>query len=386
MVHPIPARQLRPLFERVLVLVRAQDLDELLEGAASAAKELTKARYAAVGVWQREDPSRLARFVTAGIDEPTARRIGAPPRGRGLLGTVTRATTDEGVLAVPSIADHPDHVGFPPNHPPMERFLGATISVRGTAYGTIYVTDRLDGAPFDAIDASVLHALASAVAAVVDSLEARAALADALLTSDRLRIARDLHDDVIQRLFGVGLTIQAALHDPNTDTARQHLEQALDDLDETIQRLRTTIFDLEQARRNSVRGEILDLVEHLTGASGIEHTVVFEGPVDLGIPRALQPHVVAATRELVANAVRHAKPRHLEVRLEASATAVRLVVTDDGVGFDPTTAVAGHGLRNLAARASELGGGFRVDHRSPSGSIAVFWLPVPTTLGERNEP
>jgi signal transduction histidine kinase len=358
----------------MIELVRAADLDTLLARAARAARELTGARYGAIGVWRREDPTALARFVTSGLDEEEARRIGELPVGSGLLGLAR-----ERLVSIPDIAEDPDRVGFPPGHPAMHSFLGAPISVRGDRYGTLYVTDRRDGLPFDEVDTSVLLTLTGVLAAVLESLALRDELAETLVASDRLRIARDLHDDVIQRLFGVGLTVQAALRETADPRAAALLSGALDDLDATIQGLRTTIFDLEQARRTSLRGEILELVERLTAASGVQHQVTFEGPVDLGIPERLRATVVAVVRELVTNALRHAKPRRIHVAVSTSARSITVTVADDGVGFDPSTTTLGHGLANLSARASELGGRFEVRPGAPSGATARFEVPVATT-------
>lgn len=377
----IPARRLRPLFDHVIALVRARDLDDLLDLGAQAARTLTNARYGAIGVWQRDRPDHLARFVTSGIDPETANAIASLPEGRGLLGLAR-----DHVVAIANIAAHPRGVGFPESHPTMHSFLGAPISVRQAHYGTVYVADRNDGQPFDLIDAAVLEALAVALAAVIESLALRDELAATEVTTDRLRIARDLHDDVIQRLFGVGLTIQAALREIDAPHALELLGNAMDDLDATIQGLRTTIFDLEQARRSSLRGEVLDLLERLTAATGLRRTVAFDGPVDLAVATSLRPHLIAATRELLTNAVKHAQAQHIDLRITVDARSVILEVDDDGVGVDPEQVLLGHGLANLSVRAHELGGEFRLEPRPTGGTTARFTLPLRTAaLAERDE-
>ncbi|WP_171788948.1 GAF domain-containing sensor histidine kinase [Acidimicrobium ferrooxidans] len=381
MPQAIPARRLRPLFDQVIALVRAHDLDELLDLGAQAARGLTNARYGAIGVWQRDRPDRLARFVTSGMDPATADQIASLPEGKGLLGLAR-----DHVVAIANIATHPRSVGFPESHPAMRSFLGAPISVRDAIYGTVYVADRADGGPFDLVDAAVLEALATALAAVIESLALRDELAATEVTTDRLRIARDLHDDVIQRLFGVGLTIQAALREIEAPHALELLGNAMDDLDATIQGLRTTIFDLEQARRTSLRGEVLDLVERLTAATGMRRSVAFDGPVDFAVAASLRPHLVAAVRELLTNAVKHAQAQRVDLRIAVDARTVTLEVDDDGVGFDSDGATLGHGLANLSARAHELGGAFRLERRPTGGTMARFSLPLRTaTVAERHE-
>src|SRR5689334_15808277 len=139
---------MRPRELSVLGLARSMlgdlDLEVVLSSVLAAARELTGARYAALGVL---DPSRsrLERFITAGVDEPTRAAIGPLPTGRGVLGEVIRHPAP---LRLEHVGNHPHSYGFPIGHPPMETFLGVPLLVGGEPYGNLYLTDRVDGEPF----------------------------------------------------------------------------------------------------------------------------------------------------------------------------------------------------------------------------------------------
>ena len=124
------------------------DLEAVLRSVVEAARELTGARYAALGVL---DPERreLERFINVGIDEETRRGIGNLPRGRGVLGELIR---EPAPLRLPDVERHPHAYGFPPGHPPMHSFLGVPIAVRGETYGNLYMTEKEGGGQFDGSD------------------------------------------------------------------------------------------------------------------------------------------------------------------------------------------------------------------------------------------
>lgn len=148
-------RSLRRLLEVGLVLVSELDPEAVLHQVLEVARDLTGARYAALGIL---DPAgrELERFITSGVDDETRRAIGELPRGRGLLGELIEKPQP---LRLEQLDRHPRSYGFPPGHPPMTTFLGVPVVVRGQAYGNLYLTDRKDG-PFDARDEETLSVLA----------------------------------------------------------------------------------------------------------------------------------------------------------------------------------------------------------------------------------
>ena len=155
MAGGLDERRLRTLLDVGRGLVSQFDQEELLRRVLDAARQVTGARYAAVGVLD-EDHRELERFLVSGIDDETHRAIGELPRGRGILGELIR---DPKPLRLSNISDHPRSYGFPPQHPPMNTFLGAPIVIRGEAWGNIYLTEKESG-EFDELDEESLVVLA----------------------------------------------------------------------------------------------------------------------------------------------------------------------------------------------------------------------------------
>jgi GAF domain-containing protein len=139
---------LRQLIEAGRGLVSQLELEPLLKRLLEVARDLTGARYAAVGILD-EDRRELKRFLTSGIDAETHAAIGDLPRGRGVLGVLT---TDPQPLRLPRVGDHPKSYGFPPAHPEMNTFLGVPVIIRGEAWGNLYLTEKAGGEPFTDAD------------------------------------------------------------------------------------------------------------------------------------------------------------------------------------------------------------------------------------------
>ena len=163
---------LRELLEAVVAVGSQLELSEVLRRIVDAAVRLTDARYGALGVLDADDPGRLAAFVHTGIDTETASAIGPLPKGRGILGVLI---DDPRPLRLSNLADHPASFGFPPNHPPMHTFLGVPISIRGHAFGNLYLTEKKTGGQFTDLDEQVMVALAAAAGIAVDNARLYAA-------------------------------------------------------------------------------------------------------------------------------------------------------------------------------------------------------------------
>jgi PAS domain S-box-containing protein len=196
------------------------------------------------------------------------------------------------------------------------------------------------------------------------------------LFEDRERIARDLHDRIIQRLFACGLSLQglASSIDDNVTTGR--LEQTVDDIDESIRDLRTVIFGLtRRASRSSVRSEVLNLASDAARSLSFEPRVRFDGPVDTMVSSALGEHLLTVLREALANVAKHARASCVDIDVFV-AHGLLLRVVDDGVGMPETLTRPGDGLRNLASRAEKLGGVCRVQGRAEGGTVIEWEVPL----------
>lgn len=204
----------------------------------------------------------------------------------------------------------------------------------------------------------------------------------AILADDRSRIARDLHDHVIQQLFGTGLTLQAvaASMPPGPDAAR--LGGTVDQLDDAISQIRTIVFALSQREGTTIRHRIIDVVAEISGAMRRPAAIRFTGPVDHLIAGDLFTDVVGVVRELLSNAVRHASADRISLELAVNEGTVTVAVEDDGIGMSTTTRRSG--LANLDQKAHMRGGSFAV--ASGEGGTAATWrVPLPHTRPEQKD-
>ena len=228
---------------------------------------------------------------------------------------------------------------------------------------------------FAATDVEMANSFANHAALAIELAEARAKQQRAAMLDERDRIAADLHDHVIQRLFAAGLSLQSVAMKLGRGPVTDRILTTVQDLDATISQIRTTIFELHDMPRADpagLRARVLDLVADATKALGFEPIVRFEGPVDT-LPSVLADDLVAVAREALANVARHARAGTAEVELSAFAEQVRLLVHDDGVGFTPGSRSSG--LTNMRRRAERRGGTLDVGSRVPRGTTVAWSVP-----------
>lgn len=376
--------ELQRLLLAVLKVGAGLDLTGTLHRVVATAVDLARARYGALGIL---DPSRqeLGQFLTVGVDDETRALIGPAPRGHGILGTLI---ADPRPLRLADLSLHPDSHGFPPHHPPMRSFLGVPILIGGTAYGNLYICDSVDPEGFSALDEEMVVLLAASASVAIENSRLHERVAKVALLEDRERIARDLHDTVIQRLFALGLTMQSVTRLIDDPDVRSRLDEAVDALDDTVRDIRSLIFELHQVRApgSSVRQGLLSLCAEVARALGTEPAIRFEGPVDTVVDGPLAEHVLAVTREALSNVARHAHASKVTVRVAASADEVSIEVRDDGVGFDPAERQAGEGLANITSRAEATGGGSEVHPAEGGGTVVRWWAPLRPSVPSTRPP
>ena len=254
-----------------------------------------------------------------------------------------------------NLAQSPDSFGFPPHHPDMTSFLGVPVRVHGEVYGILYLTNKMTAPEFSEDDEELVHALAMAAGIAIENARLHGLVRDRALTEDRDRIARDLHDSVIQRLFAIGLSLQGTARLVERPEAVMRIGEAIEKLDETIRQLRKAIFDIELTiNKEGLHPKVLDLVHELRPVLGILPQVSFSGPVDTVVSDSLVEEVLAVLREALTNVGKHARASQVVITI-AAGDELRLVVADDGVGIGDANA-AGLGLKNLRQRAERLGG------------------------------
>jgi signal transduction histidine kinase len=371
-------RSLRQLLDAVLTIGSDLDLPAMLQRIVEAAVALVDARYGALGVLD-ESRTRLAQFITVGLDDETYRAIGDLPEGHGILGLLI---VDAKPLRLPDLSEHPDSYGFPPHHPPMRSFLGVPIRLRDEVFGNLYLTDKTSAEVFTDVDEELVIGLAAAAGVAIENARLHARVQELALVEDRERIARDLHDSIVQRLFATGLSLQGAAGlirgDPNA--AARRVTAAVDDLDLTVKHIRSAIFGLEPivGRDNGgLRRRVLDLVAEASDMLGVEPTVLFEGQVDSATPEPVAADLLATLREGLSNVARHAQARRVDIVVAVDGGGdILLRITDDGIGPPAADQPRGHGLDNMAARAEARGGSFEIGPSSPRGTEVAWRVPI----------
>jgi signal transduction histidine kinase len=201
-----------------------------------------------------------------------------------------------------------------------------------------------------------------------------------MVLEDRERIARDLHDVVIQRLFATGLSLQSTSRLVTRDEPRERIAQAVDELDTTIRDIRRAIFELSAPADTSLRTEILAGIDRAAVALGFRPHLSIDGPLDSAVRDDLHGDILAVLRESLSNVSRHANAAHVDVCVSVRDGQVVLEVTDDGVGRPadpaPRPEGGGHGLINLGNRARERGGQFRVEPGARGGTVLTWSVPL----------
>jgi signal transduction histidine kinase len=220
----------------------------------------------------------------------------------------------------------------------------------------------------------LLVGFADQAALALDRAQAIADREKLAVISDRERIARDLHDVVIQRLFATGLQLRGVAMRAGSGPLEESLDQAAIDLDRTIKDIRATIFELQERRDESLRAEIRSLAREYADVLGFTPDVVTSGPVDTAVTPSVREQLLPVLREALSNIARHASATAAEVALTADAHQLTLTVGDDGVGLG--TDVRESGLGNARRRADGLGGTLQLLANQPRGTRLVWQVPL----------
>jgi signal transduction histidine kinase len=219
-------------------------------------------------------------------------------------------------------------------------------------------------------DRDLLRSFTDYAALTLDRGQAMSEREELAVVSDRERIARDLHDVVIQRLFATGMQLQAAAMRAVSDDVRERVERSVGELDATIRDVRATIFELQMPSAGSVRSELRALVREYRPVLGFAAELRIKGPVDTAVTEPMRESLLKVLREALSNVSRHAHATHVEIVAGVADGHFVLTVDDDGVGV--ATIGQRSGLENARARAAALGGDLELD-RSPLGGARLLW-------------
>ena len=228
---------------------------------------------------------------------------------------------------------------------------------------------------FTAADLDMAETFAHQATIALELADARAAQQHLAALEDRDRIARDLHDHVIQRLFAVGLGLQSTAGRANEPAIRARLAQAVEELDETISQIRTTIFDLHDTiPDNRLRSRVKAVVEELEPVLGVHLQLAWSGPLDTLVDSSLITDVEAVVREAMTNVARHAQASTLRVTINADTDRLTVDVSDDGVGIGDSARRSG--LANLKNRAHSRGGTLTLENQEQGGLRLQWSIPL----------
>ena len=356
-------RWLAAAAEITAVLLGRVDRTEALRLIARRAREVTEADLVLVLLYDDTEGG----FTVEAVDGPQ----GAPA---GLVGAVLAGedTTFLGAVTAPRhmlLADLADAARWPvavPGGPAMVAPLGRSEVL----HGVLIVGYRAGHDARDDEDVALLSSFADQAALALERARAQEERELLVVLEDRERIARDLHDVVIQRLFATGMELQSAVPLTTGPEGVRRINAAVDALDATIRDIRRSIFELRTPQGVSLRTELRDAVEAAAGVLGFRPVLDTSGPVDSAVPDDIVPELLAVLREALANVARHAQAHSVRVSVRAADGEVALIIEDDGVGLDP--ALARGGLVNLQDRARDLGGTF-VARRGAGGGAVLDW-------------
>jgi len=354
-------------------LLSGVEADDALAQIAARARELTLADTATIALPDPESPDdALVVTVSVGAEAEAFRGARLPMEGSaagrvyrsGVLETISDVGAEPAAAALPGPIPHGPALFVP---------LGAG----GKALGTLMAANRAGRPGFDPALVGLTSAFAGQAALALQLADARRAEQQLAVYADRDRIARDLHDHVIQRLFASGMALEGMTRQVGSPEVQAKLQRTVDDLDLTIREIRSTIFAL-QASPGEAAGlhqRLVTVVGEVTSDRGIVPDVYVSGPLDTLVPAEIGGHALAVIREALSNIVRHARARRASVTVNAGDT-LRVEVTDDGIGMPAGGRRSG--LGNLADRAEALGGTMQVLPGPQGKGTGVVWeVPLP---------
>ncbi|KUN81172.1 GAF domain-containing sensor histidine kinase [Streptomyces griseoruber] len=354
-------------------LMSGAERAEVLGLIAERAREITGAALAVVAM-PMEETGSLTVELALGAEAEALRGL-VLPAGGNLIGEAF--STVAAVISADVSEDERMSAG-----PLRLTGLGPAVAVPvGTGdsgvRGVVLLVRASGDTPFTGKETEPLQVFAGQAAIAMELAERRQDAERIAVLTDRDRIARDLHDLAIQRLFATGMTLQSAGRFIEHPEASERVARAVDDLDETIKIIRSTIFGLrtrDGAGGTGLRARAVRVVGEAAPVLGFAPSVRMEGLLDTDVPKEVADHVVAVLSESLTNIARHARADRAEAVLVTDGREVRLSVTDNGVGVPPGGRRSG--LRNMAERAEQLGGTFELTEPADGGTSLVWRAPL----------
>lgn len=371
--------ELLALHHASLAIETELDLKMVLQRLVDEARGLLSVKYG--GVTFLRDDGEIAEFVTSGVSDDIAARIGTPPKGHGVIGVVT--STGQ-ILRMDDVSAHPDSVGFPEHHPPMVPLLAVPIRSRGRVLGHLYLADET-GVTFSEADEETLTRFAALATVAIENAMLHQQVRTLAITEERERIAREMHDSLAQVLGYVNTKVQAAqvlLESNQTEKALNQLSQmataarsAYADVREGILSLRTSL-DADRRLTDTLR-DYLDVWEEQNDVA-VELRIAENAEKRLSDLAEVQ--LLRIIQEALANVRKHAGASSVEISMCMDGHYVVTEIRDNGAGFDPGDrgyrSVPQFGLSTMRERTESLGGSFTVTSVPGEGTCLRVRLKV----------
>ena len=336
------------------LLAGTSDLNEILQRVAVRAREVTGAEFAAISIF--DDKGVLERFIYTGIDEVTARRLGYPPVGRGLLGELAR---HDRPLRLSDLQSHGTFTGWPEGHPEMSAFLGVPVRAGGRTIGSLYMTRAHGAEPFSELEELRAALLALQAAVSVAGALARERSGRMFLLEERERIAHDLHDGTIQSLYALGLELDAMANARlSPEEVRASLASGVERINDLIADIRAyiVVLETEAPRAQPELSRDLAFVIRQIVPPGTDTVVNVSAAALQELSARESEDLLFIAREALSNAVRHGAASKIAIDLRQTSTETALTIQDNGVGFDSERVRTGLGSITMRTRAERLGG------------------------------
>lgn len=355
-------------------------LERVLQLICDRVRELAHAEYAALGT--ADANGVLEGFVTSGISRAEREAIGPLPRGHGLLGLIIREGRS---FRITDISADPHSYGFPPNHPMMRSFLGVPITVKGRGVGDLYLTNKRDAAEFSEADQELVEMFALHAGIAIENARLHEQVQRLAVVEERERIGKDLHDGIIQGIYGIALSLEDVpeLMDDDPDEARARIERAIEALNLSIRDIRNFIFGLrpELLEQAGLVGGLAALTDEFRVNTIVDVELSVAQGADIDLPAEATVQLLHIAREALSNIARHAGATRarllLDVEPAEDGDEIVLDISDNGRGFVVGTPRGpGHqGLINMKTRAGSLGGALEVDSEPGAGTRIIVRVP-----------
>jgi signal transduction histidine kinase len=346
------------------------DYAETLHEIATSMKRLASADVVTLVTPTRDHPVQLEVIIATGAAERELIGIRYPTENS----IAWRAMQDGQGVRVAFVDQHPDVYLHLRPYVPVSQAMALPLRGEAGPRGAIVAGRLIPHAPFTASDLDMAGTFAGQAAIALELNDARAVQQRLGVLEDRDRIARDLHDHVIQRLFAAGLSLQSIAATVEDDTLHERLSGTVGELDETIRQIRTKIHELQEDSSQSLRGTALAVVDQLAPLLPARPDVSLIGPLESISDEAIIADVEAVLRESLTNVTKHAHATQVRVRIQAGKQRLHLTVIDNGVGSGHSTRRSG--LANLSRRAERQGGYLEVGD-SAEGGLRLRWsIPI----------